>query len=153
VKDLGIRGPVERHDGLEAVQAEGGDHGQVGPIVLGRGPDDPLATGRAPEPTCHGEVDTRLVDEFAAPELDRLDQCLVVLPRLLDPFGVALRRVERFFLRGNPKRRTTRHMVGTLTWMPVVSTARVHNSSQVASGCSVTSRRTCAWAAASKRGR
>jgi hypothetical protein len=66
--------------------------------------------------------------------------------------GAALRHVERFFLRRNPKRRTTRHIVGTLTRLPVVSTARVYNSSKVASGCSFTSRRTCAWAAASKRG-
>jgi hypothetical protein len=78
---------------------------------------------------------------------------LVVLPRLLDPLGVALRGVERFLLRGNPKRCTTRHIVGTLTRMPVVSTARVHNSSKVASGWSCTSRRTWAWAVASKRGR
>jgi hypothetical protein len=31
-------------------------------------------------------------------------------------------------------RPTTRHIVGTLTRMPVISAARVHNSSKVASG-------------------
>ena len=134
MKDLGIRGPLARHDGLDAVQAKGCNHGQVGTIVLGHGPDDPLATGRAPELTRHGQVDARLVDEFEALDIERLDQCLVVFPPLLDPLGVALRRVERFFLRGNPKRRATRHMVGTLTRIPVVSTARMHNSSKVASG-------------------
>jgi hypothetical protein len=152
-ESLGIRGPLDRHAGLEAVQAEGRNHGEVDAIVLWHRPDDPLPTGRAPEPTRHSKVDARFVDKFEALEIERLNQRVVVLPRLLDPLGVALRRVERFFLRGNPKRRTTRHIVGTLKRMPIVSTARVRNSSKVASGWSCTSRRTCAWAVASELGR
>jgi hypothetical protein len=134
VKDLGICGPLDRHDGLEAMQGEGRNHGEVGAIVLWHGPNDPLPTGRAPEPTRHGQVHARFVDKFEALEIERLNQRLVVHPGVLDSLGVALGRVERRFLRGNPKRRTSRHMVGTLTRIPVISAARVHNSSQVASG-------------------
>jgi hypothetical protein len=53
--------------------------------------------GRAPEPTRHGQVDARFVDKFEALEIERLNQRVIVLPRVLDPLGVALRRVERFF--------------------------------------------------------
>jgi hypothetical protein len=108
-------------------------------IVLGHGPDDALPPGCAPEATRHGQVDARFIDTFEALEIEWLNQRLVVLPRLLDPLGVALRRMERCFLRGNPQRCTSPHMVGTLTRMPVISAARVHNSSQAASGWSRTS--------------
>jgi hypothetical protein len=134
VKDLSIRGPLNRHDRRNAVQGESRNHGQVGAIVLWHGSDNAFPAGCAAEPTRHGQVHARLVDKLAALEIARLDQRLVVHPRLLDPCGVALGCVERLFLRGNPKRRITRHMVGTLTRMPVISAARVHNSSKVASG-------------------
>lgn len=139
LKDLGIRGPLARHDGLDAAQAEGRHHGEISAIVLGHGPDDTLPTGREPEATRHGQVDARFIDKFEALEIEWLNQRMVVRPRLLDPLGVALRRMERLFLRGNPKCCSSRHMVGTLTRMPVISAARVHNSSQVASGWSRTS--------------
>ena len=110
---------------------------RLAPQFCGTAPDDALPPRGAAEPTRHGQVDTRLVDKFEALEIERLNQRLVVRPRRLDPDpGVALRRVERFVLRGNPKRCTTRHIVGTLTRMPVVSIVRVHNSSKVASGWS-----------------
>ena len=134
LKDLSIRGPLDRHDGLDAVQAEGRNHGEIGAIVLGHGPDDPLPTGRAPEPTRHGQIHARFVDKFEALGIERLNQRVVVSPGLLDPLGVALCRVDRLFLRGNSKRWTSRHMVGTLTRRPVISATRVHNSSKVASG-------------------
>jgi site-specific recombinase XerC len=139
VKDLSIRGPCDRHDGREAVQGEGCHHGQGGAIVLRHGPDDALSPGRAPEPPRHGQVDARLVDTLEPLEIERLNQRVVIRPRVLDPLGVTLRRMESLVFRGKPKRRTTRHIVGTLTRMPVVSAARVHNSATVASDGSCTS--------------
>jgi hypothetical protein len=94
MKDLSIRGPLERHDGLDAVQAEGCNHGAVGAIALWHSPDDPLSPGRTPAPTRHGQGDARFVDECEALEIKRLNQRLVVRPRVLDPLGGALRRVE-----------------------------------------------------------
>src|ERR671915_977206 len=84
LKDLGICGPLDRHDGLDAVQTEGRQHGKIRAIVLGHGPDDALPPGRTPEPTRHGQVDARFIDKFAALEIEWLNQRVVVLPRLLD---------------------------------------------------------------------
>jgi hypothetical protein len=139
LKDFSIRGPLDRHDGLDAAQAEGRHYGEMSARVLWHGPDDALPPGRTPEPPRHGQVDARFIDKFEALEIERLNQRVAVLPRLLDPLGVALRRMERLFSRGTPKRCTSRHMVGKLTRMPVMSAARMHNSSKVASGWSRTS--------------
>jgi hypothetical protein len=73
-KDVGIRGPLDRHDGLDAVQGEGRNHGKVGAIVLWHRPDDALSPRGAAEPPRHGQVDTRLIDKFEAPEIERLNQ-------------------------------------------------------------------------------
>jgi hypothetical protein len=134
VNDLSIRGPLHRHDRLKAVQGESRHDGQVGAIVLWHGTADAFPPGCAAEPTRHGQVHARLVDTRAALEIERLYERMVIHPRLLDPGGGVRCRVERLLLRGHPKRRTTRHMIGTLTRMPVMSAARVPNSSQVASG-------------------
>ena len=97
VNDLGSRGPRDRHDGLAAVQAEGRHHGEIRAIMLGHGPNDPLPPGCAPEPTRHGQVGARFINACDAPQLTRLHQRAVALPRLLAPLGVARRRMESLF--------------------------------------------------------
>jgi hypothetical protein len=94
VEDLGSRGPLDGHDRLDARQGEGRKHGEVGAIVLGHGPHDTFPPGRAAEPPRHGHVDARRVDTLDALESARLDQCLVVPPRVLAPLGIALARME-----------------------------------------------------------
>ena len=63
-------------------------------------------------------------------KVERRDQLPIVLPCLLDALRIALRRVERLFLRGQPRRWRTRHIVGTLTRTPV----SVRSSAQLLQG-------------------
>jgi hypothetical protein len=70
LKDFSIRGSLDRHDGLDAVQAEGRNHGEISAIVLWHGPDDALPPGCSPEPARHGQVDARFIDKFEALEIE-----------------------------------------------------------------------------------
>jgi hypothetical protein len=100
VKDLGIRGPLDSHDGLNAVQAKGRNHGEISAIILWHGPDDALLTGGTPEPTRHGQVDARFIDEFEALQIEWLNQRAIALPRLLEPRAVSRSVAWRDFFPG-----------------------------------------------------
>ena len=149
---LGIRGALDRHHSLDALAPERGEHRHIRPIILGDSPDHPRPPRGAAIQAGHGEVHARFIDELEPLGGERGDLLPVAGPRLLDALGVLLAGVERLFLRGNPRRCSTRHIVGTLTRTPVSAATPVHNASSVASGLDPMSRWTMAWAAASRRG-
>jgi hypothetical protein len=151
-KYFGIRGALDRHYGLDALAPERREPRHIRPIILGDRPDPPLSPGDVAIQAGHGEVHTRFIDAREPLGGERGDLLPVAGPRLLDALGVLLAGVERRFLRGNPRRCSTRHIVGTLTRTPVSAATPVHNSSSVASGLTPMSRWTTAWAAAPKRG-
>jgi hypothetical protein len=150
---LGIGGAVNRHHRLDAVAPQGRQHGHVRPLVLRGCPDDPLPEGRSAIPPGHGEGDARCIDELEARGVERRDAFLIGRARPLDARGVARSGRERLFLRGSCKCRGMRPRVGPLTRRPCCPSSGPANSASVASGCSRTSRRTCAQAVASQRAR
>jgi hypothetical protein len=101
---------------------------------LGHAAHDALAGGGASIEAGQGQVDTRCIDALQAPEVERRDPLAVVLARVLDAWGVARAGVERCFLRGKPRRWSTRHIVATLTRTPRAPATWAQRSSQVISG-------------------
>ena len=55
-KHVAIGCTLERHDGLDALEAQGSQPRHICPIVLGDGPDDSLPLGRTTIQTGHGPV-------------------------------------------------------------------------------------------------
>ena len=133
-KDLGGSTTADGHHGLQAVDAEGAQHRDIRPVVLGHAADDPLPWESAAIQPGKGQIDARFINKLQAPAIERRQPLAVDCPRLRDVCRVALRRVERLFLRGKPRRCSTRHMVGTLTRTPVAAATPVHSSCRVASG-------------------
>jgi hypothetical protein len=83
-KYCGIRGALDRHDGLDALAPERREHRHIRPIILGDRPDHPLSPGGAAIQAGHGEVHTRFIDELEPLGVERGDLLPVAGPRLLD---------------------------------------------------------------------
>jgi hypothetical protein len=115
---LQLRGPIDRHNRLHAMEAYGAQHRDILSIVLGNGPDDPLAFGGPAIQARHGEVDTGFIHELQAPEIKRGGPLPVGGAGLLDPRRLAFGGMEGLFFRGSPRRLRMRHIVATLTRTP-----------------------------------
>jgi hypothetical protein len=89
-EDLRVGCTVHRHDGLEALDAQGPQYGDIRPAVLGHAPDDPRSPGGTAIQSRHGEIDARFIHELQSPYLQPGAQVAVVRPRLLDARRVAL---------------------------------------------------------------
>jgi hypothetical protein len=141
-KDLGIRGPIDRHDRLKALEAYRAQPRDSLSIVLRNGPNDPLACGSPAIQACHGEIDTGFIHELQAPEIKRGGPLPVGGAGLLDPRRVAFGGMEGLFFRASPRRLRRRHMVAALTRTPRCCWSWPQSSSNVASGWPWTKRRT-----------
>src|SRR5262245_11206052 len=152
-KHVRIGRAVDGHHRVEALDAQGPQHRHMLAIVLGYAPDDPFPGGSAAIEAGHRQMHARFIHELHAAEVERRALLAVVLARLLDARRVSLAGVERLFLRGKPRRWSTRHIVATLTWIPRSSATRAHSSSKVRSALACTNCWTRVCAAASREGR
>jgi hypothetical protein len=151
-KDVRVSRAVDGHHRVQAVDAQGPQQGDMLAVILGDASNDALSCGCAPIETCHGPMHPRFIHECQAPEVARRALLAVVPARLLDARGITLAGVERLFLRGHPRRCSTRHMVATLARPPASAAPWAHSSSHVRSALSCTNCRTSVAAAVSKRG-
>jgi hypothetical protein len=92
-----IGGPINRHHRLDAVAPQGRQHGDICPLVLRDGPDDPFTPGRLAIPAGHRKVDARGSNTREAHGVECHDLFLIGRACLLDPFGLAFIGVERLF--------------------------------------------------------
>ena len=133
-KRLGVRRTIDGHHRLEALRTEGTQQRDMRAVVLGPTAHDPLTYGGTTIQARHRHIDTRFIHKLQALEVERRDTLELAWARLLDPRGVPLASVEGRFLRGKPKRGSTRHIVGTLTRTPVSAATPTQSSCSVASG-------------------
>jgi hypothetical protein len=69
-KDLGIGGPVDRHDRLDALEAQRAQHHQIRAIVLGNGPTDAGPLWGPAIQARHREIDTGFIHTPQPPEIE-----------------------------------------------------------------------------------
>lgn len=131
---LGVRRTIDDHHRLKAWRAEGTQHCDMLAVVLGHTAHDPLTRGGATIQVRHRHSDTRFIHTRQALEVEGRATLDVDRARLLDPRCLLLAGVEGFFLRGKPKRCSTRHIVGTRTHTPVSVATPAQSSCSVASG-------------------
>jgi hypothetical protein len=74
--------------------AERRQHGDIRPIILGHGADDPFSLRSPAIPPGHREIHARFIDELEALGVERGDLLLIGCACLLDPLGVPFAGVE-----------------------------------------------------------
>jgi hypothetical protein len=94
---IGICRAFHRHHGVKASVPQGSQQGDMLPVVLRYGANDPLPFGGATIHPGHGRIAAGFIDKFQAPPFEQCDQLPVVRARLLDPRRVPVCGVERLF--------------------------------------------------------
>src|SRR5215813_106237 len=130
---LAVSRPFNRQQGIEPAAGERPDQRQVLTIVERRAAGCPLAPRGAAIPACQRQIHARFVNELEPAKIQPGDYPLVLGARLLDPFGVAFRSVERLFLRGRLSACSSRLMVGRETDLRCLAFTRRQSSSRVKS--------------------
>ena len=89
-KERPLDGPVAAPRGVKPVEAQGRQHGLIGPLIMGHPLDPPLPRCRPPEAAGPGQGDSCFVDAFQAVDVEVLHGPAEGEAQRLDAFCVAL---------------------------------------------------------------